>query len=132
MSERIVPSVGGWFCFPQTVVRIDPKAPDTKEHRWIVVGNGIIHTDPPVVLRSTKPYGGLSHARHDGACGTPECRIDRPGWIRTTEVRTVPSSEFTADRMSCHEPNSDLIEELMGRARQRPRRAGTRRRRRGR
>ncbi len=132
MFERIVPRVGDWFCFPQSVVRIDSRAPDKKEHRWIVVSSGIIDLNPQVVLRSTQDWGesgGIPHALHDGACGVRMCRIDRPGWIRTRETRKVSDREFISARKSCREPDLDLVDELMKGAQQSSRRAAPRKRR---
>ena len=61
MPAPIRPSIGDWFCFPQTVVRMDRKAPPTKKHRWMVVETGFVSRFPRVMLRSTKPYGGIRH-----------------------------------------------------------------------
>lgn len=134
MPKRIVPSVGDWFCFPQNVVRMDKNAPATKEHRWMVGTSGLLPRTPIVFLRSTKPYGGIPHEAHDGACGYVGCRIDKPGWIRDTVIREVSIREFTVSRKSCQESDEGLIDKIMGlgekymrrRARRGPRR-GTRR-----
>ena len=79
MSEQVVLGVGDWFCFPQSVLRMDRSAPPTKQHRWMVVGSGFVSRLPLVVLRSTKPYGGIQHPPHDGDCGSVSCRIDESG-----------------------------------------------------
>lgn len=137
MAAPIRPSLGDWFCFPQSVVRIDRKAPTTKEHRWIVASylpNGL---EFPVVLRSTKPgFGGTRHSAHRGRCDVPEsaCRIDEVGWIRHETTAEVRGSEFTRGRWSCHEPDEevhelviDILEELHRARAQRYRRRRRRR-----
>lgn len=115
MSDRMVPGVGDWFCFPQSVVRMDRTAPPTKEHRWLVVGSGLVSRFPLVMLRSTRPYGGIPHPAHGDACGSAGCRLDRAGWIRDRVAREIPLREFTSARRSCREPDERLIEGLMGR-----------------
>lgn len=81
----------------------------------MVVGTGLVSRFPPVVLRSTStlPYGGIWHPAHDAACGTADCDIDQPGWIRDQVVREIPLREFTGTRRSCREPDEDLVEKLM-------------------
>ncbi len=70
MFERIVPRVGDWFCFPQSVALIAKHAPESYEHRWIVVGSGVMFRVPPVMLRSTQDWGeGIRHEAHAGNCG---------------------------------------------------------------
>lgn len=78
----------------------------------MVVKTGFVSLFPRVMLRSTKPYGGIRHPAHDGACGSAGCRIDKPGWIRDQECREIPAREFTSARMSCREPDEDLIERV--------------------
>lgn len=109
------PKTGEWFCFPQSVIRMDPYAPDEKEHRWIVVGRGIIDAVIPVLLRSTSPgYEGIPHEAHDGTCGVPDCRIDLPGWISAR--RSIEEEEFILERRSCLEPREEIIEKVRERA----------------
>lgn len=92
---------------------MDEHAPDRKEHRWIVAGNGIVHArDIPVLLRSTSPgWGGIPHDEHNGTCGTQNCRIDLPGWI--TAFKRIPKAEFSPERKSCNEPDDEIIEKVM-------------------
>lgn len=109
-------TAGDWFCFPQSVVRMDRSAPPTKEHRWIVAANQPNNLEYPCVLRSTKHYGqysGICHLRHGDNCGEAACRIDRDGWIRRDELRFIPQKDFTADKKSCKEPNELIIEQVM-------------------
>lgn len=110
------PLPGAWFCFPQSVVRVDKYAPPEKEHRWMVVGRGSLHAgNIPVLLRSTSPgYEGIPHEAHDGACGAPDCRIDLPGWISAR--RSVKKAEFVPERKSCDEPSEEIIEKAKERA----------------
>ena len=88
----------------------------------MVAESGFMSRFPPVILRSTKPYGGIRHRAHDGACASDGCRIDRLGWIRDQVVREIPLKQFTSARRSCREPDEDLIEEVMRRMRRRRRR----------
>lgn len=110
------PAAGDWFCFPQSVVRMDRHAKPTKEHRWIVAANRPNEVAYPCVLRSTKNYGkysGIPHPPHMDSCGEAACRIDRDGWIRRDELRFIPQKYFTADRKSCKEPDESVIAKVM-------------------
>lgn len=111
------PLPGEWFCFPQTVLRVAKYAPDPEayEHRWIVAGRGFLDIDIPVLLRSTKSeYGGIPHEAHNCSCSSPNCRIDKRGWIR--ELRHLGSGEFIPERYSCDEPNEDIVDRVMAEA----------------
>ena len=114
------PAAGDWFCFPQSVVRMDRRAKPTKEHRWIVAANQPNEVAYPCVLRSTKDYGphsGIRHPPHRGSCGEIACRIDRDGWIRSNEMRfemrPIPRKDFTPERKSCSEPDEWIVEQVM-------------------
>ena len=109
------PLPGEWFCFPQSVILVDPHADPAKEHRWIVVGNGYINVDIPVLLRSTKSgYGGIRHEAHNGSCSYPSCRIDEQGWI--SDLHNVHLKSFIPERKSCDEPSVNIIEQAMAKA----------------